>query len=108
MRAAVGVLALGVVAIGSRVSWVRADGIPTPNPLTYSGTLTEGGVPVTDMRFIELALWDHESDTDPSHRTRCAVPSVSVRVEQGRFQIALPTRAAPSSTTRATSGSSCA
>lgn len=90
MRAAVALLTLGMVAIGSRVSWVRADGIPTPTPLTYSGTLTEGGVPVNDTRFIELALWDHESDTDPSHRTRCAVPSTSVRVEQGRFQVVLP------------------
>lgn len=90
MRAAVALLTLAMVAIGSRVSWVRADGIPTPTPLTYSGTLTEGGVPVNDTRFIELALWDHESDTDPSHRTRCAVPSTSVRVEQGRFQVVLP------------------
>ncbi len=90
MRGAVALLAAGMVAIGSRMTWVRADGIPSPNPLTYSGTLTEGGVAVNDMRNIELSLWDHETDRDPSHRTRCTVPSAPVRVEQGRFQVVLP------------------
>jgi hypothetical protein len=50
------VLAVGTGA-GFGLKSVLADGIPSPNPLYYSRTLTEGSKLVNDTRAITINLW---------------------------------------------------
>lgn len=80
------VLTLAVAAVGYRVGKARADGVPTMNPLFYSGTLEDSGRPVEGARDITIRLWDAESGGSIAcpETTAMAAPVVS-----GRFRVAL-------------------
>ena len=62
MRGAIAALMVGMTVLGVRQT--RADGIPGTSPMTYSGTLEEGGVPVTGMRNVRLTVFDDATATD--------------------------------------------
>jgi hypothetical protein len=67
---------------------VRAAGIPTMSPvMTYSGTLTDSGTPVTGMRNIQVQLWDQASGGTAAV---CGTQSTAVQVDGGNFQVPLP------------------
>lgn len=87
-RAALVALTLGLVGLGYRQQWAQADGIPTVNPMVYSGTLEEAGSPVTGTRAIDLRLFDDAVDATPAH-LRCVTSSPATSVVAGRFQIPL-------------------
>lgn len=83
---------LAVVAVGTgfglTIHSVLADGIPTPNPLYYSGTLTEAGQLVSGQRAITVNLWpDKTTQGTPLCSTVASSPPADV--VNGRFRIAL-------------------
>src|SRR5258705_3804606 len=82
--AGVGILALGI-AVGFELKRAYADGIPTPNPLYYSGFLSDNGVPVAGMTAMTIKLWAAEAGGATALCTTDATPDV----KQGRFRIAL-------------------
>lgn len=88
MRGAVALLAAAVAAVGYNQSRVRADGIPAMRPLTYSGTLSEGGAPVTGTRNLRLTIWDDPMSTESSHN-RCISVATGAAVNAGRFAVTL-------------------
>lgn len=88
MRAAVIALTIGLGIVGYRQTEARANGIPASTPMTYSGTLEEGGSPVTGSRNMELMLWDDATSTASSH-LRCTTLAPNTPVQNGRFQVPL-------------------
>ena len=82
--AGVGILALGI-AVGFQLKRAYAEGIPTPNPLYYSGYLTDNGVPVAGATAMTIKLWAAETGGATALCTTDATPDV----KQGRFRIAL-------------------
>jgi hypothetical protein len=65
-----------------------ADGIPSPNPLYYAGTLTLDGNLVSDpARSMKATLWTNPTPT--VGETALCVTSVTTPVLDGRFRIAL-------------------
>ncbi len=86
MRGAIAALMVGMTVLGVRQT--RADGIPGTSPMTYSGTLEEGGVPVTGMRNVRLTVFDDATATDGAH-IRCTTPAAATTVTSGRFQVVL-------------------
>src|SRR4029077_4505453 len=80
----VGLLMTGGLA-GFRLKSVFADGIPSPNPLYYSGTLTENGSPVTGTRSIEGNLYADATSASPL----CQTVASNTPVSGGRFRIQL-------------------
>lgn len=81
-------LALTVAAIGYKVGRARADGVPSVNPLFYSGLLEDGGRPVEGSRDITLRLWD------AANGGTIACPettAIAAPVLGGRFRVALDT-----------------
>jgi hypothetical protein len=91
MRTRSAVLCLGLVCAGSLVGFglrkiVHADGIPDVSPLYYSGTLIEGGQPVTGTRAITLNLW---ADGTTAGTPLCQTVASTASVTGGRFRIAL-------------------
>lgn len=62
-----------------------ADGIPSPNPLYYSGTLTEGGALVNDARTIGVNLYADGTSTMPL----CQTIAADTKVTNGRFRVQL-------------------
>ena len=88
MRGAVIALAVGVAVVGYRQGRARADGIPTMSPLTYAGTLEEGGAPVNGSRNIRITVWDDALSTDSAH-SRCTTIASGTNVTSGRFQVTL-------------------
>jgi hypothetical protein len=88
MRGAVLALAVGLGALGYNQTRARADGIPATRPLTYAGTLEEGGAPVNGMRNLRLTLWDSATSTE-SVNTRCITTVPGAMVSNGRFQVVL-------------------
>lgn len=89
MRGAVALLAAGVLVIGYNQTRARADGIPAMQPLTYSGTLEEAGMPVRDgTRNLRLTVWDDATSTESSHN-RCITTAANTPVNSGRFQVTL-------------------
>lgn len=81
-------LTLGVLALGYNVTRARANGIPSMQPLTYSGTLEEGGAPVNGMRNVRLTIYDDEMMSASTH-IRCITPTTPTQVTNGRFQVVL-------------------
>src|SRR5580704_19769577 len=83
-------LVVALVAIGAGLGFglksVLADGIPTPNPLYYSGTLTEGGQLVNGTRAITVNLWP---DGTTQGTPLCETVASTTNVVSGRFRIAL-------------------
>ncbi|MBK6535140.1 MAG: tail fiber protein [Deltaproteobacteria bacterium] len=86
MRGAIAALMVGMTVLGVRQT--RADGIPGTSPMTYSGTLEEGGVPVTGMRNVRLTVFDDATATDGAH-IRCTTVAAGTAVTNGRFQVTL-------------------
>jgi hypothetical protein len=81
-----GLTALG--ALGGFAVKALADGIPSPNPLYYSGTLTENGIPVSGTRAITIYLWLNASPTT-GETALCTTIVTGTPVISGRFRIAL-------------------
>lgn len=75
-------------ALGFGMRSVPADGIPTPNPLYYSGTLTEGGSPVNGSRQITVNLWINGT-AQIGEKAICTATTATTPVVNGRFRIAL-------------------
>lgn len=88
MRGVVAALTVGVCVIGYNQTRARADGIPAARPLTYAGSLEEGGAPVTGTRNLRLTIWDDATSTDSVH-TRCITSAPGATVTDGRFQVVL-------------------
>lgn len=88
MRGALVALAMCVGAIGYNQTRARADGIPAMRPLTYAGTLEEGGAPVNGTRNLRLTVWDDATSTE-SVRTRCITSAPGTMITSGRFQVVL-------------------
>jgi hypothetical protein len=88
LRRGVAHSAVAIALIGAyHLGRAFASGIPTTNPLVYTGTLLNNGAPATSPQNIGLSLW-----TDPSSNTSqvCDVPSGSVTLDAlGRFSIPL-------------------
>ena len=76
-------------AFGFGVKFVLADGIPSPNPLYYSGTLTEAGQLVNGSRSLTVNLWLNAMPTGVGEHTICTSTTVTTNVINGRFRIAL-------------------
>ena len=73
-------------AVGYRVA--RATGVPTTKPLSYSGTIDEGGQLVDGTRDFTLRLWSDPASTDGTF-LKCTTIAPSVAVSMGRFRIPL-------------------
>jgi hypothetical protein len=76
----------GGVLAGAGLRKVWAEGVPSPDPLYYSGTLTESGKLVSGTRAITVNVWDAESGGDAP---LCATVDSSAKLTNGRFRIAL-------------------
>lgn len=85
MRGAIAALMVGMTVLGVRQT--RADGIPGTSPMTYSGTLEEGGVPVTGTRSVRLTVLDDMTATEG--HIRCTTVAAGTPVTNGRFQVQL-------------------
>jgi hypothetical protein len=81
---AVAVVAVVVVHLRS----ASADGVPTMNPLYYSGRISENGTPASGTRSIIVDLWDDAASTDTAHR-KCEVTTPAATVTNGLFRVAL-------------------
>jgi microcystin-dependent protein len=82
-------IAAGLTTLGALAGFAvkaAADGIPSPNPLYYSGTLTEGGKVVNDTRAITVYLWPDKTTTGTP---LCQTVASTTNVVDGRFRIAL-------------------
>jgi hypothetical protein len=73
-------------ALASLAIRAFAEGIPSPNPLYYAGTLTEGGILVNGTRSITVNLWP---DGTTSGTPLCATVTSTVNVNNGRFRVPL-------------------
>lgn len=82
-----GLVALAVFGI---ITKAVADGIPTVQPLTYTGVLqNSNGTPVTSAQSMQLTLWD-DAMANASANQKCVTPTQSVTPDaQGRFQVQL-------------------
>lgn len=80
------------VAVGYHVGRARASGIPTANPLAYSGTLLNNGQPDNGTHFILLKLWTTGSTTSPACST---IPAGSIQLSNGRFTLPLDASCLP-------------
>jgi hypothetical protein len=78
-------LATGGGLLGFELKSVLADGIPTENPLYYSGTLTENGQLVDGQRTIGVNVFADQAATTPI----CPSFAAPVSVTSGRFRVAL-------------------
>jgi hypothetical protein len=83
---AAGLMTLGALACLAIKSF--AEGIPSPNPLYYAGTLTEGGTLVNGTRAITVNLWP--DGTTPG-TPLCSTVAPIVNVNSGRFRVPLAT-----------------
>lgn len=81
-------VAVGVFATGGLlgIRAVLADGIPSANPLYYSGTLSEGGQLVTGTRAITINLWP---DGTTQGTPLCQTVTSTAPIVSGRFRIPL-------------------
>ena len=86
-RAKLTLVTFTAVALGAAAYWTgraQAAGIPTLQPLTYSGTLEEGGTSANGMRSMTLRLHDAETAGNVACTTTGAY-----QVTDGRFSIPL-------------------
>ena len=79
-----------VIATSTLVSYLatpaRAGGLPTIDPLFYSGFLTDkAGKPLTGKKFIGVVLWDAAT----SGKQKCTTVPTAMNLVQGRFRLAL-------------------
>jgi hypothetical protein len=84
--------ALLVVGAGAAALALRgragAEGIPTTEPLFFSGELVENGVAVEGSRPVSLVLWSSATGTDVASK-RCETVAPSAAVVKGSFRVAL-------------------
>ncbi|HXX68667.1 MAG TPA: hypothetical protein VEK07_15875 [Polyangiaceae bacterium] len=86
-------VAAGLLTVGGLVGFAvkaLAQGIPSPNPLYYSGTLTEGGQLVNGSRPISINLWLNPTATT-GESALCVTSVPSTPVVSGRFRVVLST-----------------
>jgi hypothetical protein len=78
----------GAALLAFVVGRAVAGGIPTMDPLTYSGTLEDAaGAPLSGSHNLEVKLWDGASGgRDPL----CTTGSQSVDLNGGHFAVTLP------------------
>jgi hypothetical protein len=74
--------------LGFGLKSVSADGIPTSDPLFYSGTLTENGQLVQTPRQLTVNLWSGAMP-QPGEVALCSTSVPSTPVLDGRFRVAL-------------------
>lgn len=88
MVAGAGLLAMLALGSAYLIGRARAAGVPTVQPLVYSGVLTDAnGVPVTDkMRNIQITI----SDMATAGNQVCSVGPTATALTAGAFQIPLP------------------
>jgi len=82
-------LAAGLVSLGALAGFgVKsfAEGIPSPSPLYYAGTLTENGTLANGARAITINVW---SDGVSNGTPLCTTVAASANVNNGRFRIPL-------------------
>jgi hypothetical protein len=78
---------LGLVAVGYVAGVVRAQGIPTSQPLVFTGRLTSNGQPVTDPgRNLVVRLYQAGTTVNPV----CVSSGTPVRLDDGHFKVDLP------------------
>lgn len=78
---------VGVAALSGYVVGARADGIPTTQPLFYSGTIENGDTLVDDQSLpIGLKLFTDATPGAPDTEL-CDVPAINRVVERGQFRI---------------------
>lgn len=78
-------VACGIV--GYTAGRARAAGIPTSQPMTYRGVLTDTmGVPLTGMKNIQLQVWNLAT----GGTNTCSVGPVPVTLAAGAFDVPLP------------------
>ena len=70
--------------VGYWLQKARAAGIPAAKALIYTGTLTEGGTPVTGTRNIQISVANQDGSQ------KCVAGPSSTAVQAGAFQVALP------------------
>ncbi|HET6149875.1 MAG TPA: hypothetical protein VFH68_20210, partial [Polyangia bacterium] len=84
-----GLSALAVLASASAylVGRARAAGVPTVQPLTYSGTLTDtAGIPLTGSKNLQVQLWDMAT----AGTIVCTTGSSAQTLAAGGFSVVLP------------------
>ncbi len=85
------VLSMLSIAIGFNTlySSASAEGIPSPNPLFYSGTLSErDGTLLSGKKNISVILWS-DAKSVASEKKQCVTDAPDTQLTQGRFRIAL-------------------
>jgi hypothetical protein len=88
-RTAVALVLLSAgAALGIGIKSVLAEGIPSSNPLYYSGTLAEGGQLVNAPRQLAVNLWTNAA-AQTGEIAICSTTVASTPVINGRFRIAL-------------------
>lgn len=95
MRGAMVAMVIGFVGLGYNQMRARADGIPAMRPLTYAGTLEEGGAPVNGSRNIRLTIWDMAAGGGSTNMRCVTTTATPTPVTNGRFQIVLDEACAP-------------
>ncbi len=85
-----GIAVVVMVGVVGFIGKAIADGIPTMQPLTYSGVLqTSAGAAVTTQQSIQITLWD-DAAANASANQKCTTPTQNVTPDaQGRFQVLL-------------------
>ena len=68
-------IAVGVAAT-RQLGRAFADGVPSPKPMTYTGTLLNNGAPVTSATFVGLTFYDQA--TGGNILSPCIVTSTSM------------------------------
>jgi hypothetical protein len=84
--------ALTGVIVNHRLA--SANGVPTSNPLYYSGRIAENGTPANGTRSIIIDFWDDAASTDTSHR-KCETAATATTVTNGLFRVALDPSCVP-------------
>ena len=79
-----------VIATSALVSYMAAPalagGLPSTNPLFYSGFLTDkAGKPLSGSKNISVALWDAAS----GGKQQCATSPIAKTLTRGRFRVTL-------------------
>ena len=71
------------------VEHARAAGVPTQDPLYYTGYLEDTGTPLNGPHLIQVNLWTDRTSTDTANRVCTTVPVGSTQVTDGRFRLPL-------------------
>lgn len=77
-----------VFALMASAGGALAEGVPSLQPLSYSGSLLDAGVPVDGARGIVLTLWDDPLSTDAARRV-CTTLAGTITVVKGRYRVPL-------------------